>query len=81
MSLKKEIAAYKAMKNDLELEHFGKWVIFHDESLIGIHESFEKAATVAVEKFGRGPYLIRRIGVPQRTLPASVLYRPTHARS
>ena len=74
--LKKEIAAYETMHSDLELEHPGEWVVVHDEKLVGTHESFHSAAETAVERFGRGPYLIRRIGAGPLTLPASVLYRP-----
>ena len=79
--LKKEIAAYKKMRGDLETEHLGKWALVHDGKLIGTYESFEKAADVAVQRFGRGPYLIREIGAPPTTLPASVLYRPIHVES
>lgn len=78
-TLKTEIAAYERMRDDLELEHFGKWVVVHDEKLVGTYETFEKAAEIAVERFGRGPYLIRRVGAPPFVLPASVKYRPVHA--
>ena len=79
--LKKEIAAYEKMRGDLETEHLGKWALVHDGKLIGTYESFAKAADVAVQRFGRGPYLIREIGAPPTTLPASVLYRPIHVES
>ena len=78
-TLKKEIAAYETMRSDLETERLGEWVVVHDEKLVGTYESFEAAAEDAVLKFGRGPYLIRQIGAPPLTLPASVLYRPVHA--
>ena len=74
--LKEEIAAYERMRDDLELENFGKWVVVHDEKLAGIYDSFEVAADNAVQRFGRGPYLIKRVGEPPMTLPASVLYSP-----
>ena len=77
-TLKKEIAAYEKMRSDLETEHLGEWAIVHDEKLIGTYESFAAAADEAVQRFGRGPYLIREIGAPPTTLPASVLYRPVH---
>ena len=79
--LRKEIAAYEDMRDDLELEHFGKWVVVHDEKQVGIYDSFEEAADDAVQRFGRGPYLIRRIGAPPMTLPASVLYRPVYGNN
>ncbi len=77
--LKEEIAAYEDMRNDLEIEHFGKWVVIHDNKLLGAYDSFELAAEDAVKYFGRGPYLIRKVGAPPVTLPASVLYFQTNA--
>ena len=74
-----EIAAYETMREQLEKEHMGKWVLLHDGVLIGVHDSFESAANEAVTRFGAGPYLIREIGAPPMTLPASVIYRPLHA--
>ena len=76
--LKEEIAAYEEIRNDLELEHFGEWVVFRDKKLAGAYDSFEMAAEDAVKRFGRGPYLIRKVGAPPLTLPASVLYRTTN---
>ena len=70
-----EIAAYEHMRDELEPDHFGEWVVVHDEELIGTYQSFEAAAGVAIERFGRGPYLIRRVGAPPFKLPASILYR------
>lgn len=78
-TLSKEIAAYERIRNALETDHFGKWVLVQDEKLVEIYSSFEEAAQDAVERFGRGPYLIKRVGEPPMTLPASVLYRPVHA--
>lgn len=51
----------------------------HDERLIGSFNSFEAAAEVAIEQFGRGPCLIRQVGAPPLTLPASLLYRTANA--
>ena len=75
-SLTKEMSAYDKMRSDLETDHLGKWVIMHDEVLVGIYESFEDAAAEAVAQFGRGPYLIRKVGGAPIALPASVLYAP-----
>ena len=78
-ALSKEIAAYKRMRDVVEADHFGEWVLVHDERLIGSFNSFEAAAEVAIEQFGRGPYLIRQVGAPPLTLPASLLYRTANA--
>ncbi|MCY4498405.1 MAG: hypothetical protein OXC14_14090 [Rhodospirillaceae bacterium] len=78
-TLKKEIAAYQLIRDDLEAEHNGEWALVHDEHLVGTYESFALAADDATQRFGRGPYLIREIGAGPRVLPVSVLYRPVHA--
>jgi hypothetical protein len=77
--IKDEIAAYQKVRHQLEAEHMGKWVLFRDLSLIGVYDSFEAAAEDAVRRFGRGPYLIRQVGAPPVTMPASVMYHPDHA--
>jgi hypothetical protein len=73
-----EIAAYDAMREELEVQHMGEWIVMRDAKLIGTYPSFEDAASDAVARFGRGPYLIRQIGAPPITLPASVMYAPSH---
>lgn len=69
-----EISAYEQMRDDLESRYMGKWIVIHDGNLVGTYDSFEVAASDAVTKFGRGPYLIRQVGAPPITLPASVMY-------
>ena len=70
--LSNELSAYEDMRGQLETDHFGQWVVLHDEKLAGTYKSFEAAAEDAVRRFGRGPYLIRQVGAPPMTLPASV---------
>jgi hypothetical protein len=74
-----EIAVYETMREQLESEHMGKWVLVRAGKLVNVYDSFEVAAEDAVRQFGRGPYLIRQIGAPPVTLPASVMYPRTHA--
>jgi len=74
--LDQEISAYEGMRSELEAHHMGKWVLIHDLALVGVYDAFETVAADAVRRFGRGPYLIRQIGAPPVTLPASVMYRP-----
>jgi hypothetical protein len=69
-----EIAAYDGLRESLEADHTGEWVLIHDQKLISLFESFEEAAGAAVEQFGRGPYLIRQVGAPPVVLPASIMY-------
>lgn len=74
-----DIAAYSGMQQELEEKHMGKWVLFYQGKLVDVYESFEDAAKDAVSRFGRGPYLIRQVGAPAVTLPASVMFCPVHA--
>lgn len=78
-TIRDDIAAFDAMRPELEAAHLGCWALFHNRELEGLYDSFDEAAQVAVRKFGRGPYLIRQIGAPSVTLPASVMYGPLHA--
>ena len=78
-ALSHQISVYEDMRDALETDYFGKWVVFQGGQLAGTYESFEEAAGDAVTRFGRGPYLIRRVGAGPPKLPASVLYRPVNA--
>jgi hypothetical protein len=79
--LRDEIDAYELMRADLEASSLGKWALVHDRELVGVYDAFDMAARVAVQRFGRGPYLIRQIGAPPVVLSASVLYQPAHGES
>ena len=62
-TLDKNIAAYEKMRDYLETEHFHKWVVFYDKEFIGSYDDFQDAGYDAMKRFGRGPYLIRQVGV------------------
>ncbi|HSY17646.1 MAG TPA: hypothetical protein VK815_04890 [Candidatus Acidoferrales bacterium] len=76
--VQKDIEAYEKLRQELELKHMGKWVLFHDEKLVDFFDSFDAAASQAVANFGRGPYLIKQIGASSLTLPASVMFKPVY---
>ena len=61
-TLDENIAAYDAMRDHLELEYFGKWVVFYDEEFVGSYDESEDAAYAAIERYDRGPYLLRQVG-------------------
>lgn len=77
--LDQEIKAFEGMKPELEKNHFGKFVIIKDKQLVGSFDNFDSAAESALKKFGRGPYLIRQVGSPPITFPASLAYRVMNA--
>lgn len=74
MSIQDELKAFEKMRETLEAEHLGKWVLFYHQELIGTYDTFEAAAEQAVKRYGRGPYLIRQVGAPPVTLPISVMF-------
>ena len=77
--LKTDIAAFERMKRDLEARHLNEWVLFHDGELVDAFPDFEATATVAVDRFDHGPYLIRQVGAEAVQLPGGMVFRPTHA--
>ena len=78
-NLEAELAAYGNMQQELEEKYMGKWVLFYQGKLVSVYASFDDAANEAVARFGRGPYLIRQVGAPAITLPASVMFRLVYA--
>ncbi len=80
-TLSGQISAYEEKRSVLEADYFGKWVVFYGGQLVDAYESFEEAAEDAVRRFGRGPYLIRQVGAPPASLPASILFRPVDTDS
>ena len=77
--LKREVAAYEEMRTKLETDHRMRWAVVHAEQLVGIYGTFESAADDAIQRFGRGPYLIRQIGAPPIRLRALVPGGPISA--
>lgn len=78
-NVRDDIAAYDEIRSELEASQLGRWVVFFDRDHVGTFDSFDEAAQFAVIKYGRGPYLIRQVGAPSVTMPASVAYGPFHA--
>ena len=46
----------------MERSYFGKFVVFHGDELVGGFDTLDEAAEEAITRYGRGPYLIRRVG-------------------
>jgi hypothetical protein len=76
--LAEERKLFEKMRSELEAKSKGKWALIRDKEFIGTFDTFEAAAAEAARRFGRGPYLIREIGAPDVTLPASVVYAEMH---
>jgi len=80
--LERDIAAFDRLRSELEAEHHRQWVVFHQGILAGVFPDFETAAATAVERFDRGPYLIRQVGAPETVqLPGGMVFTPAHVLS
>ena len=75
-SLALNISAYEANKSELERELFGRWTVFYDAELAGDFPDLQEAAAFAVSNYGRGPYMIRRVGAPPPRLPPRLTAHP-----
>ena len=72
--LDREIQAYEAMRGELEAEHRGKWVVFHEGSHVNTLDSFEVAARWALVNYGDDSFLIRKVG--EQIKPPPILSLP-----
>lgn len=77
--LQTEIALYEELRVGLEEEAFGKWVLIHGKEKNGIFDTFQDAAVEAGFRFGRGPYLIRRIGAVREQTSAAARFGSSYA--
>lgn len=77
--LTEDIAAFERMRNQLEADHLGEWVVFQGGRYVGVFEDFEAAASDAADRFDAGPYLIRRLGAPATVqLSGGMIFTPAH---
>lgn len=76
--LQDDIAAFERMRRELENDHLNEWVVFHRGCFEGLFPDFETAASDAVERFDRGPYLIRQVGARPVQLPGGMVFTPAH---
>ena len=59
-----DIAAYNAMREKLETDCFGKYVIIHDGKLVGAYDSSQDAFSYGFHEFGAADFLMRQVGAP-----------------
>lgn len=78
--LGEDIVAFERMRADLEGKHLGKWAVFYKGKFQAVFADFDAAASEALDRFGKGPYLIRQIGAPAAVqLPGGMIFTPAHA--
>jgi len=73
MALEREIRAFEARQEELAMHYHRKFVLFRGDDFAGAFDDFDAAAREAIRRYGRGPYLIRQVGVPTEYVPAALL--------
>ena len=63
-ALAADVRAYEQIRQSLEREHMEDFALFFAGEFIQTFPDFDSAAVFALRRFGKGPYLIQRIGSP-----------------
>ena len=74
--LEKNRAAYNAIKEEMEAEHFGRAVLLHDGEIVEIYNDSGDAYAIGCEKFGLGNFSIEKIGEPPISLGVFTMCLP-----
>jgi len=74
LALATEIHAFEERRVELEQKYLGKFVLFYGAEFIGAFDDLNSAAKEAIGRFGRGPYLIRKVGVPSTVDAGTALH-------
>jgi hypothetical protein len=57
-----DIRAYETRRSELERLYADKFVVFHGGELFGAFDDIDSAGNAALERFGNGTCLIRKVG-------------------
>ena len=74
--LEKNRAAYNAIKEEMETEHFGRAALLHDGEIVEIYNDSGDAYAIGCEKFGLGNFSIEKIGEPPISLGVFTMCLP-----
>jgi hypothetical protein len=72
--IRKNIEAYRSVREKLLREHLGRIALFHDGQLIATYNDHGDAYDIGCEKFGLGNFALKRIGEQPGSLGAATLY-------
>jgi hypothetical protein len=61
MALERELALFAKMKPELLKNHEGKFALIRDEEFLGAYDSVENAYAEGVKRFGREPFLVKKV--------------------
>ena len=65
--LEEELKTYEQNKSDLVKKANGKYVLIKGKMIVGIFESENDAIRIGIEKFGNGPFLVKKIEEVEQT--------------
>jgi hypothetical protein len=66
--LKKELDYFESMKAKFLKEFPGKYVLIHDDTLVGSYDKQEDAYNEGYERFGAGPFLVKQVCDVEKTV-------------
>jgi len=61
MPLEIELEAFARLKDQLLVSHPGKFALIHGAEFLGAFDTTENAYNEGISKFGREPFLVKRI--------------------
>jgi len=61
MPLEKELATFDKMKDNLLQNYEGKFALIRGEEFIGAFDSPENAYQEGINRFGSGPFMVKRV--------------------
>ncbi len=67
MPLEKELSKFEEIKSDLLKNHEGKFALIYREDFIGAFDTPDNAYAEGVKRFGREPFLIKKISASEET--------------
>jgi hypothetical protein len=68
MALETELEVFAGLRQQLVSAHRGKFALIHGQDFLGAFDNVENAYREGVRKFGRSPFLVKRIDVEDESL-------------
>lgn len=65
--LDEELKTYEQKKEELLRNYKGKYVLIKGSELVDIFETEKDAVRIGIEKFGNGPFLVKKIEEQEQT--------------
>lgn len=73
MPLERERAWFNAHRDELLAQHEGRWVVVHDETLVGVYDSLAEAYAEGIKATGEEEILVRQVTKNDPTFSAPAM--------